>query len=196
MSTFHTLARASLILGFGVAACGRADRMDADSSAAATMSPGGMTDSAAGTVGTMSESQIVEAVMAANAMDSAHGSIAAQRASNAEVKEFGRMMVRDHGALNKQVAELAGRINVSPTTTVAPMSDTAALQGRSGADFDRAYIDSEVTMHQDVLNRLDRELIPSATNSELRTLLEQARGSVQAHLDRARQLQETLGAAK
>jgi len=122
------------------------------------------------------------------------GRLAQQKAHAAEVKEFGRTMVRDHGALNKAVVELAGRLNVTHATPSAPGAMTAT-EGKTGADFDRAYIDNEVTMHQDVLGKLDRDLIPAATNAELRTLLQQARGNIQAHLDRARQLQGTLGKA-
>jgi predicted outer membrane protein len=46
-----------------------------------------------------------------------------------------------------------------------------ALQGMSGAEFDRAYIANEVTYHQTVLDAIDNTLIPNAQNAELRALL-------------------------
>jgi putative membrane protein len=40
---------------------------------------------------------------------------------------------------------------------------------------------------------LDQVLIPGASNSELRALLEQVRPAVAAHLDHAKQLRAKLG---
>jgi putative membrane protein len=49
------------------------------------------------------------------------------------------------------------------------------LTGLSGAAFDKAYIDNEVTYHQQVLDALDKTLIPNAKNAELKALLEKVR---------------------
>ena len=72
----------------------------------------------------------------------------------------------------------------------------ARLEGLSGAAFDSAYVEREVAYHQAVLDALDQTLIPSATNAELRTLLEQARPAFVAHLEHARSLQSTTTASR
>jgi putative membrane protein len=51
----------------------------------------------------------------------------------------------------------------------------------------------EVEYHQAVLDALDQTLIPSAQNAELKTLLQGVRPAIAAHLERAKQLQSTLG---
>ena len=70
----------------------------------------------------------------------------------------------------------------------------ATLKGLSGADFDKAYVNAEVDLHQAVLDQLDNTLIPSAQNAELKSLLEQARPTISAHLDHAKSLKSKLGA--
>jgi putative membrane protein len=62
----------------------------------------------------------------------------------------------------------------------------------SGAAFDKAYIDHEVAYHQQVLDAVDKTLIPSATNAELKALLEKVRPAFVAHLTHAKELQASL----
>ncbi|HEY2804741.1 MAG TPA: DUF4142 domain-containing protein [Gemmatimonadales bacterium] len=69
-------------------------------------------------------------------------------------------------------------------TTPAPAATTATL-----SDDDKKFIDYMVTFHQQALDALDGRLIPFAYNAELRTALQAMRPVVQAHLDRAREIQ-------
>jgi len=85
----------------------------------------------------------------------------------------------------------------NPTSTsikTGGESSRATLKGLSGADFDKAYVNAEVDLHQSVLDQLDNTLIPSAQNAELKSLLEQARPTISAHLDHAKSLKTKLGA--
>lgn len=148
---------------------------------------------------TLADPQIAQIALSANSGDSARGKIAEQKATNPEVKAFGKMMVTDHSALNKKAVELAKKLNVTPQQSAAD-SDLVSkvtsmnndLQGKTGKDFDKTYIDQEVQIHQLVLDDLDKNLIPAAQNPELKQLLQTARGGVQAHLQRAKELQRKL----
>jgi putative membrane protein len=69
----------------------------------------------------------------------------------------------------------------------------AALQSAgSGAAFDKAYIDQEVTIHKAVLDLADKAH-GDTQNAELKALIEKAKPVIQKHLDRAEELQKTLG---
>jgi putative membrane protein len=48
--------------------------------------------------------------------------------------------------------------------------------------FDKAYIDHEVEYHQQVIDAIDKTLIPSAKNEELKALLVKERPAFEAHL--------------
>jgi putative membrane protein len=67
------------------------------------------------------------------------------------------------------------------------------LKKLSGNEFDRAYVDHEVAYHQSVLDALDKTLIPSARNAELRALLVKVRPAFVAHLEHAKKLQASPG---
>jgi len=69
----------------------------------------------------------------------------------------------------------------------------ANLKKLSGAAFDRAYVDHEVAYHEQVIDALDKTLIPSAQNAELKNLLVSVRPAFVAHLDHAKHLQASLG---
>ena len=146
------------------------------------------------------DAQIAMIVVTANSADSAAGEVAKTKGVNADVKAFGQRMVTDHGAVNKQATDLATKLNVTPEESDISrqmksdaQSHMAALQGASGTEFDKAYIDHEVTMHQQVLDALDQQLIPNAQNAELKSLLETVRPAIAAHLESAKQIQSKLG---
>lgn len=67
------------------------------------------------------------------------------------------------------------------------------LEGLKGADFNKAYIDHEVSFHQTVLDSLDKALIPNASNAELKAALNNTRPVIAAHLARAKKIQGSLG---
>jgi putative membrane protein len=151
----------------------------------------------------VTDPQIADIVVAANDVDIAAGEMARTRAADAEVKTFAEKMVTDHTGVNQAASELVGRLGVTPERNATSdglrqggEQNRAALEGQSGAAFDRAYIDQEVTYHQAVLDAIDQTLIPGATNAELKALLQQTRPAVDAHLQHARQIQTRLGGSR
>jgi putative membrane protein len=50
-----------------------------------------------------------------------------------------------------------------------------------------------VTYHQQVLDAIDKVLIPNAKNGELKALIEKVRPAIEAHLQHAQQIQSKLG---
>jgi putative membrane protein len=67
------------------------------------------------------------------------------------------------------------------------------LKTLKGAAFDKAYVDHEVAYHQQVIDALDKTLIPGATNDELKALLIKVRPAFVAHLEHAKRLQSATG---
>jgi putative membrane protein len=66
------------------------------------------------------------------------------------------------------------------------------LKGLKGAEFDKAYVDHEVTYHENVLDALDKTLIPNAKNEELKNLLVKVRPAFVDHLEHAKKIQTSL----
>jgi putative membrane protein len=143
--------------------------------------------------------QIAHIVVTANQVDIDAGKLAESKGSNAEVKAFGKRMVTDHTGVNEQAVALVKKLGVKPEDN--PTSESLKKGGEEnlknlkelkGAAFDKAYVDHEVAYHEQVLNAVDKTLIPNAKNAELKSLLEKTRPAFVAHLDHAKQIQAKL----
>ncbi|HYR06900.1 MAG TPA: DUF4142 domain-containing protein [Longimicrobium sp.] len=186
------------------AACGdsEADEQASTADASSTTAAAAPAPAAPAAAPAVTDAQIAAIVVAANQVDIDAGELAKEKGSDPRVKEFAQRMITDHGGVNQAAGDLVGKLGVTPEPNATSQKLTSdgeanrtALQGQSGAGFDRAYIANEVTYHQAVLDAIDQTLIPSAQNAELKALLEQTRPAVAAHLDHARQLQTSLGGA-
>nr|WP_218109978.1 DUF4142 domain-containing protein [Oligoflexus tunisiensis] len=150
-----------------------------------------------------SDAQIAGIVVTANAVDVDAGNLAEKTSSNKEVKDFAKRMVVDHTAVNKQAGDLAAKLKLKPEDSDVSKSladggkkNLAHLKTLKGAAFDKAYVDHEVAYHQAVLDAIDKTLLPSAKNAELKSLIAQVRPAIAAHLGHAKQIQAKLGAKK
>lgn len=150
------------------------------------------------TAAPLTDANIVALLDEANQADSAAGAFAASRATNADVKAYARMMMSEHHGLRAQGQQLAKRINVTPAAPAndpvkaAAQSEMATLRSApKGAQFDRTYIDQEVTIHQQVLD-LAQQSHEAAQHPELKKLIEQARPVLEKHLARAKEIQGKL----
>ena len=145
---------------------------------------------------------IVAIFDAANTWDMETGALGAARGTTKEVRDFGRMMVRDHRAVRQQGRDLAKRLGVHPT---AP-ADTSMLADHHkamrelkrlhGEAFDRAYIAHEAAFHRAVIDAVTNTLLPATTNAELKALEVKVAPAFQAHMIAAEQLQQKLVATK
>ncbi|WP_233858256.1 DUF4142 domain-containing protein [Paraburkholderia sp. HD33-4] len=147
--------------------------------------------------------QIAAIVVAANRADIDAGKLAESKAHSKAVKAFAQQMVKDHTAVNKSAVDLVNKLGVKPETNQTSDSlkqggeeNVANLKTMQGAQFDRAYIDHEVTYHQTVIDALDKTLIPSAQNADLKALLVKVRPAFVAHLDHAKMVQSSLPKAQ
>ena len=146
------------------------------------------------------DAQIVGIVLAADQIDIDYGKIALQKSKDAKVREFAQRMVTDHSAVQKSVIELAGKLDVkaedSQTSTglkSGAADITKKLKTLKGEEFDKFYIDNEVSYHKTVTDAVDSVLIPSAQNSELKSALQGAQPLFLKHLEHARSVQSGQG---
>ncbi len=143
--------------------------------------------------------QIAAIVVTANQVDIDAGKLATTKAHGKEVKAFAQQMITDHTGVNKQATELVTKLKVKPEENDTSRSikkggddNLAKLRNLKGAEFDRAYIDHEVTYHQTVIDALDKTLVPNAKNEELKALLIKVRPAFVAHLEHAKGLQAKM----
>jgi len=136
----------------------------------------------------LTDPQIAHIAYTAGVIDIAAAKQAQAKASNKDVRAFADDMVRDHEAVNKQALDLVKKLNVTPedNDTSKALSKQAAdklaeLGKLNGAAFDKAYVANEVAYHKAVDSALEKQLIPSASNAELKGLLQTGLKIFQGH---------------
>jgi putative membrane protein len=143
--------------------------------------------------------QIAHIAYTAGVIDIEAAKQAQSKTTNKEVRAFADNMVADHSAVNQQALDLVKKLNVTPedNDTSKALSKQAAeerakLAKLSGAAFDKAYVANEVAYHKTVDSALEKTLIPSATNPELKTLLQTGLKIFEGHEQHAEHLAATL----
>jgi putative membrane protein len=109
-------------------------------------------------------------------------------------------MVTDHTGVNKSAKDLVTKLHVKPEDNPTAQSlkkggqeNIANLRKLKGDAFDKAYIAHEIDYHQQVIDAMDKTLIPSAQNAELKALLVKVRPAFVAHLEHAKMVEGQLG---
>ncbi|HEY8271418.1 MAG TPA: DUF4142 domain-containing protein [Pseudobdellovibrionaceae bacterium] len=148
---------------------------------------------------TLTDGQIVQIMKTANDEEADLGKMAKSRADNKYVKEFAKTMVDSHKQSEKDVKDVASKAKIKAVETDASKNlerDIKAkekdLKKLKGAEFDKAYIDQQITLHQQLLDDLNSKFIPAAQSPELKVYLETTKAHVQEHLSKAREIHTSL----
>jgi putative membrane protein len=143
--------------------------------------------------------QIAAIVVTANQVDIDAGNLAVKKSHTKDVRDFAQRMITDHTGVNKSAVDLVTKLKVTPEDNPTSHSLKAGgeenlknLKTLTGAAFDKAYMDHEVAYHEQVLDAVDKVLIPNAANAELKALLVQVRPAFVAHLEHAKRIQAAL----
>jgi putative membrane protein len=132
--------------------------------------------------------QIAHIAYTAGVLDVKAAELALSISKNKDVLEFAKNMVTDHKAVNDLAVALVTKLGVTPEDndtskglTAQADAKLAELAKLSGADFDKAYVANEVAYHKAVNGAVADLLIPSASNAELKSLLETGLKMFQGH---------------
>jgi putative membrane protein len=154
-------------------------------------------DSVAGvSAGSMTQEQIFGFLEQVHAADSAVGMLGAQKGSTTEIKEFGRMILREHAALRRDIAALARDAGITPQPPIVPpdapptaMHDNV-IGGEPGANWDRQYLEYAVAAHNSAIENTARALA-AAQRDNIKQFIEKSVPILQKHLDKAASMRKT-----
>lgn len=147
----------------------------------------------------LTDAGILGKLDADNVEDSTSGAMAVEKGTNASVKEFGRMMMKDHHAMRVGGMAVARKANVTPAapTDADAGADKAAGDSMAaapkGAAWDKSFIDHQVEGHQKVL-QFAQDAANATQNADVKAMIEKATPIVQKHLDKAKDIQGKLAA--
>lgn len=118
--------------------------------------------------------------------------LALTNASSEAVRNYAQQMITDHTSANAQLQSAGYGMRENAITQTLNMEvnrQMAMLRGKSGMEFDHAYIGSQVVMHQTALETMRTTLLPSAQEDRLKQTLGTMRSTVEMHLEHARTMQ-------
>lgn len=120
------------------------------------------------------------------------GRLAAQKATNAEVKKFAQMMVADHTKANDELKALAAKNNVKLPTELdsTHKSMLEKLQGLSGAEFNWAYVEGQIDDHETAVDLMEDNTDNS--NADIKAFATKSLPIMRSHLEMVRGIQSKM----
>jgi putative membrane protein len=149
--------------------------------------------------GKLDDATILAIFDQANSMDISTGWLGAKFGNSQEVRALGRMVATDHVAVRQMGRDLAKKLGIVPTpsdrdTSAVDHAKTVSfLQAKSGAEFDRAYLQHEIAFHQSVIAAVKETLLPAISNGELKKLVRDVLPGFEHHLAATKAAARKLG---
>jgi putative membrane protein len=173
-----------LLLMLSLAACGR----DNDDDDAADTAPA-KTDSAvnAARPPVFPEDQAIGVLHALSDAEIAMARSAREMSQNEAVLAYANVLAADYQGIKDLFTQPAAENQLSASIRTAGDSIARQLMLMSGG-FNNTFIEEQIKAHQQTLAVLDTALIPSARDTAVRSLLQQIRPTIAAHLQRGMQI--------
>lgn len=168
-------------------------RSSGQSAAGDTSPTGGSMD-----VANLDDAQVAAVLQAMNSGEIQQAQLADKEATSPEVKRFAQKMLVAHREMQGSDAMLFSRLKLTPRDNTVSnelktdaQSELSTLRDETGKNFDRDYMEGQVSAHRHALELIDR-LLMTTRGPELRTDLRDARPKVEDHLRDAERIQQNL----
>jgi putative membrane protein len=142
-----------------------------------------------------SETIAIAHLMAVNDHEIQAADIAAQKKVSAPVAEYASMLKKEHSQNQTKALALptAPKEGSAETPELMAQKEKASaerqvLSGKSGNEFETAYIDAMVNGHSEALSMIDTQLIPAASSEAVKAHFTTTREHVAMHLEKAKEL--------
>jgi putative membrane protein len=119
------------------------------------------------------------------------GTLAQQKGKNGAVKEYGAMLVKDHGAANEKAKAIAAQLGVTPPTgsSVMQKASYAKMKILSGDTFDRTFAKDMIKDHEADIKQYQKE---SAKTDAAGAFAKETLPTLQQHLKAAQALHQQV----
>lgn len=118
--------------------------------------------------------------------------LAAQQATNPEVRSFAQQLVTEHTQASTELTGLASRKGLSAMSRDDfDQRAVTKLGKKSGGDFDKAYLEKMVDAHEDAIDLFDKES-RNGKDPELQAFASKMLPKLREHQQHARSLEQTV----
>ena len=121
------------------------------------------------------------------------GKMAISMGDSKDVKDFGAMMVKDHGKANAELMSIAKTKNIMlPATLDAEhQAKSDSLSKLSGKDFDTGYVEAMIDGHKKTLALMQSEAA-NGKDAELKAFAAKTAPTVKMHLDAIQKIHDSM----
>jgi putative membrane protein len=182
-----------LVAGLLTACSGTKTVTGADSSAVKTDSTQTMSTSSADSTTAMADTTFAAKAAISGMAEVDLGKMAAAKGTAKEVKDFGQMMVMDHGKANAELMSIAKNKNITlPAGLDAEhQAKSDSLSKLTGQDFDKGYVAVMIEDHKKTLALMQSEA-SNGKDADLKAFAAKTAPVVQHHLEDITKIQQGL----
>jgi putative membrane protein len=121
------------------------------------------------------------------------GQMAQQKAQSKRVKDFGSMMVNEHTKANDELKSLAAQKNITLPTALSEKHQKHVddLSGKTGNDFDKAYMDLMVEDHEEDVEKF-QDAAQNLPDSTLKSFAAKTVPVLEKHLQAAKAIHDNM----
>ncbi|MFC3199049.1 DUF4142 domain-containing protein [Parapedobacter deserti] len=121
------------------------------------------------------------------------GKLAMEKAESQRVKDFAKKMVNDHQKANDELMTIATRHNITlpPAISRDQVDKQRKLRERSGAEFDKEYMDAMVDDHDKVVS-LFEDAASDAQNADLKAFASKTLPILKKHHEEAKAIRDSI----
>jgi len=136
-----------------------------------------------------SPAEFTTQVSMANRFEIEEAELALKQSSDEKVKTFAQLMIKDHTAAEKELESAAKASGAAPVAQLDPAHHQLvdALKGKSGVEFDKAYIADQLKAHSQAVELLTG-FSASGGDPALKAWAKSALPIVKTHLDHVRSM--------
>lgn len=121
------------------------------------------------------------------------GRLAVERAASAQVKQFAQQMIEDHSMAGDKLKQLAEQKQVTLPPDILPKAEQTKekLTKLNGAEFDRAYVEAMVEVHEKDVAAFDA-VAKNATDADVKAFAAKTVPTLKHHQQMIRDLAKTM----
>lgn len=122
------------------------------------------------------------------------GKLAAEKASSPDVKAFGQQMIDDHSKANEQLKSVADKQNLTLPGNMTGKQQAMydMLKTKTGAEFDKAYVDAMVKDHEEDVKEFQREA-DKGKDEQIKAFAAETLPVIQGRLEKIKAIQSKIG---
>lgn len=141
-----------------------------------------------------SDKSFMETASQGNVTEVEMAKLALKKSQNADVRAFAERMIKDHQTLGKKMAPYMAQAGLKPSVSMNTMHQHLynKLNGLSGTEFDKQYVEAMVKDHHEDLKDFQDE-INSTQNAQLKPTVVEGEKVIAEHTQMADSLAQKMG---